>query len=156
MTVISSWRCRLSKVFRVLREIYGNFSRSRFWVLGGRGVSFSASSGPPPKTAYLLLCSENSRSGFMRYRCNNSSIYSFVPLSSRPTFMSTPSASEMPCGAPFPPRPKAIVTILSSVDRIPGCQTLLYSLRVGRYQSSHIYNFIHHRGSGMGRALIGV
>lgn len=34
------------------------------------------------------------------------------------------------CGAPFPPRPKAIATFLASIDFVPGCQTLLHSLKV--------------------------
>jgi hypothetical protein len=33
-------------------------------------------------------------------------------------------------GAPFPPRPKAIATFLASADFVPGCQTLLHSLKV--------------------------
>ncbi|KAL7536814.1 hypothetical protein ACHAWF_005573 [Thalassiosira exigua] len=37
-----------------------------------------------------------------------------------------PSSS---CGAPFPPRPKSIATFLSSADFLPGCQTLLHSLK---------------------------
>ncbi|KAL7426998.1 hypothetical protein ACHAXH_002112 [Discostella pseudostelligera] len=32
-------------------------------------------------------------------------------------------------GAPFPPRPKAIATFLASADFVPGCQTLLHSLK---------------------------
>eukprot|EP00571_Detonula_confervacea_P017654 CAMPEP_0172312300 /NCGR_PEP_ID=MMETSP1058-20130122/17115_1 /TAXON_ID=83371 /ORGANISM="Detonula confervacea, Strain CCMP 353" /LENGTH=441 /DNA_ID=CAMNT_0013025711 /DNA_START=1 /DNA_END=1326 /DNA_ORIENTATION=+ len=33
------------------------------------------------------------------------------------------------CGAPFPPRPKAIATFLSSSDFLPGCQTVLHSVK---------------------------
>mmetsp|Transcript_40633 Transcript_40633/g.85337 ORF Transcript_40633/g.85337 Transcript_40633/m.85337 type:complete len:436 (-) Transcript_40633:136-1443(-) len=33
------------------------------------------------------------------------------------------------CGAPFPPRPRAIATFLSSSDFTHGCQTLLYSVK---------------------------
>ncbi|KAL3767652.1 hypothetical protein ACHAW5_006890 [Stephanodiscus triporus] len=40
-----------------------------------------------------------------------------------------PCKSGMLCGAPFPPRPRAIATFLSSADYLPGCQTLLYSVR---------------------------
>eukprot|EP00956_Cyclotella_meneghiniana_P011764 scaffold16528_cov79-Cyclotella_meneghiniana.AAC.3 len=32
-------------------------------------------------------------------------------------------------GAPFPPRPKAIATFLASDDFLPGCQTLLHSIK---------------------------
>ncbi|KAL7541456.1 hypothetical protein ACHAXR_010953 [Thalassiosira sp. AJA248-18] len=32
-------------------------------------------------------------------------------------------------GAPFPPRPKAIATFISSMDFLPGCQTLLHSVK---------------------------
>jgi len=32
-------------------------------------------------------------------------------------------------GAPFPPRPKAVATFLSSSDFLPGCQTLLHSVK---------------------------
>ena len=33
-------------------------------------------------------------------------------------------------GAQFPPRPKAIATFLASDDFLPGCQTLLHSIKV--------------------------
>ena len=38
-------------------------------------------------------------------------------------------------GAPFPPRPKAIATFISSEDFLPGVQTLLHSLKV-RYDDT--------------------
>lgn len=39
----------------------------------------------------------------------------------------TPSAVN---GAQFPPRPKAIATFLASDDFLPGCETLLHSVKV--------------------------
>ncbi|KAL7516021.1 hypothetical protein ACHAWX_001082 [Stephanocyclus meneghinianus] len=39
------------------------------------------------------------------------------------------SGSSSVDGAPFPPRPKAIATFLSSKDFLPGCQTLLHSIK---------------------------
>lgn len=36
-------------------------------------------------------------------------------------------------GEPFPPRPKAIATFLATNDFLPGCQTLLHSVKVGEY-----------------------
>ncbi|KAL3764879.1 hypothetical protein ACHAWO_006727 [Cyclotella atomus] len=41
----------------------------------------------------------------------------------------TTTLSNAAGGAPFPPRPKAIASFLASEDFVPGCQTLLYSVK---------------------------
>ena len=48
------------------------------------------------------------------------------------TLTRTASESSSVNGAPFPPRPKAVATFLSSKDFLPGCQTLLHSIKVSR------------------------
>jgi lipopolysaccharide biosynthesis glycosyltransferase len=74
-----------------------------------------------------------------------------VDSDERPNPSNMASVGEPPAGL-FPPRPRAIVTLLHSADFLPGTQTLLYSLRWQQQQQQQ-KSSVHHPNNNHQRNL---